>query len=596
MAAMDKELRTDSSSKSFNTPFIIGVTGHRELDPQGILHLREAVTNFVRLIKEHLPDTEVQIKVGMAEGADLLVAQTALELGVRVNAVFPMPLDDYEADFDAESFALLKTLLKHPDVHTDELLSYARTLDIAAAAGPPAHRDSLYANLMETLIRRSSVLLALWDGKTSARTGGTADTVLRYLGLRTETNKHDTPIEFVDDQAHHVLPGPLVYWIPTARTGDPAPTQQPAFLSGLGDNGLQRHLTLPTNLALELAELNEYNRVFEKLASSDALHEPHGLMAAVPAELPVRDPATLEQIDTQYCKADALAVYYQKRSDRLFKFFTITTFAMAAAYLSYERLTESRLLLYAYLLILLSGIGLYVVLHSRRWFAKHLTYRVLAETMRAKFFLTVSGANHLVDAQEVLSLSGIDRFHGFGWINYVLRGVEPVDRSLSGGREPGQQEVSWVVSAWIQDQQSYFDRKVASLERNRRRIGRFKNVLIVVILLVMLVLIVFGEILHHTQFALGVSFKNLLTFSMGITVVLFGVWEMHYNKMATRELLWQYRNQLTHFSRASTQLSLTTASGRRKQIIAELGKDSLMESCLWTIHRYHREHEPPATT
>jgi hypothetical protein len=24
-----------------------------------------------------------------------------------------------------------------------------------------------------------------------------------------------------------------------------------------------------------------------------------------------------------------------------------------------------------------------------------------------------------------------------------------------------------------------------------------------------------------------------------------------------------------------------------------LGRDSLMESYLWTIHRYHREHEPP---
>jgi len=449
---------------------------------------------------------------------------------------------------------------------------------------------------METLIRRSSIILALWDGQTSPLPGGTADTVLRYLGLRNETNKHDTPIVFVDETANHDAPGPLVFWIPTARNGEPAPTQKPAFLSGLGDNGLQRHSSIPANLALQLAELNEYNHEYARLAGREALHTPHGLMAALPSDLPVRDPVTLEQIDTQYCKADALAVYYQKRSDRLFKFFTLTTFAMAAAYLSYERLSESRLLLYAYLLILVSGLGLYVVLHSRRWFAKHLTYRVLAETMRAKFFLTVSGANHLVDAQEVLSLSGIDRFHGFGWINYVVRGVEPVDRSLGARGEPGRQEVSWVESAWIQDQQSYFDRKVTSLERNRRRIGKFKNVLIVVILVVMLVLIVFGEILHHTQFALGVSFKNLLTFSMGITVVMFGVWEMHYNKMATRELLWQYRNQLTHFSRASIQLSLTTASARRKQIIAELGKDSLMESCLWTIHRYHREHEPPATT
>jgi len=32
---------------------------------------------------------------------------------------------------------------------------------------------------------------------------------------------------------------------------------------------------------------------------------------------------------------------------------------------------------------------------------------------------------------------------------------------------------------------------------------------------------------------------------------------------------------------------------RRNEVLAGLGKDSLMESYLWTTHRYHREHEPP---
>ena len=64
--------------------------------------------------------------------------------------------------------------------------------------------------------------------------------------------------------------------------------------------------------------------------------------------------------------------------------------------------------------------------------------------------------------------------------------------------------------------------------------------------------------------------------------------------MATRELLWQYRNQLNHFSHARAQLSRITEQSRRNTVLAELGRDSLMESYLWTIHRYHREHEPPA--
>jgi len=81
---------------------------------------------------------------------------------------------------------------------------------------------------------------------------------------------------------------------------------------------------------------------------------------------------------------------------------------------------------------------------------------------------------------------------------------------------------------------------------------------------------------------------------MGLLAVLLGVWELHQNKMATRELLWQYRNQLSHFSRARAQLARVTTRRRRNDVLAELGKDSLMESYLWAIHRYHREHEPPA--
>jgi len=91
----------------------------------------------------------------------------------------------------------------------------------------------------------------------------------------------------------------------------------------------------------------------------------------------------------------------------------------------------------------------------------------------------------------------------------------------------------------------------------------------------------------------GTSVENGLTFLMGLMAVTLASWELHQNKMASRELLWQYRNQLKHFSRARTQLARTLDAGRRLEILAALGKDSLMESYLWTIHRFHREHEPP---
>jgi len=108
------------------------------------------------------------------------------------------------------------------------------------------------------------------------------------------------------------------------------------------------------------------------------------------------------------------------------------------------------------------------------------------------------------------------------------------------------------------------------------------------------VLFVSGASLHHIDMGLGVPVHTMLTFWMGALAVLLGVWELHQDKMATRELLWQYRNQLRHFARARALLARTKTPRRRQAVLAELGKDSLMESYLWAIHRYHREHEPPA--
>lgn len=574
---------------------MVGVSGHRDLHPDDITRLREAVTDFVHQLKAHLPNTELRLIVGMAEGADLLVAQEALDLGVPVEAVLPMPLDHYAADFDAETLACLTELLRHPQVRCVEL-----SADAAAGApvGPHsrAQRDAMYANLTDTLIRRSSLLLALWDGQPSPLPGGTADTVLRYLGVRTQENRDAQRIEFVEATEEPEIDAHLVYWTPAARSGavSAAGERPPCFLAGAGDNVLQVLRAMPSRLKLQLAELNSYNLEYQRLTGAGRLRTPESLLATVPARaaLPVR--SMLEDIDVQYGKADSLAVYYQRRSDRLFDLFAVMAFAMGLAYLMYEKLTDSRVLLIAYLATLLTSLGVYYVLQGKRWFGKHLTYRALAETLRARFYLRLAGADEQVDAGEVLALSGIERFRGFGWIGFVLKSIEAADVRAGTAREADCRETRSVEQAWIESQHRYFTMKVARLEKSSRRVRRLRQCLFIAILGVIFLLFVFGDALHRVDMGLGVPVKNMLTFAMGLGAVLLGVWELHQDKMATRELLWQYRNQLSHFSRARAQLLRINTPRRRNELLVELGRDSLMESYLWAIHRYHREHEPPS--
>lgn len=574
---------------------MVGVSGHRDLDPGDSARLREAVTDFVQQLRSHLPDTELRLIVGMAQGADLLVAETALGLGVPVEAVLPMPLEQYAADFDEGTLGCLRELLRNPQVRCVELS--ART---AAAAGPGPHsreqRDAMYANLTDTLVRRSSLLLALWDGRGSQLPGGTADTVLRYLGVRKDENRATDSVEFIEAdkeaESDSQIATRLVYWTPAARSGDAGKAQRtPCYLVGAGDHVLQILGAMPARLERQLAELNAYNLEYRRLADAGQLSAPESLIATLPAGVTLPPHALLEDIDLQYGKADALAIHYQRRSDRLFDLFAFMAFAMGVAYLIYEKLTESRVLLMAYLLTLLTSLGVYYVLQGKRWFGKHLTYRALAETLRARFYLRLAGADQRMDAGEVLALSGIERFRGFGWIGFVLKGIEAADSRIDPERSL---ETASVEQAWIEGQFRYFTRKVAQLEKASRRVKHMRHFLFVAILIVISLLFAFGEPLHRIDAGLGIPVKNILTFSMGFMAVLLGVWELHRDKMATRELLWQYRNQLSHFARARIQLARMATARRRNDVLVELGKDSLMESYLWAIHRYHREHEPPA--
>ena len=577
-----------------NSPFVVGVSGHRDLHPDDVEQLRRVLAEFLQQLRGHLPDSELRVMAGMATGADLLVVQTALELGIGVDAMLPMGLEQYAADFDPDSFAVLERLLAHPQVRCLELPLSARAEEGARANGVSG-RDACYAVLTQTLTRGCSLLIALWDGESSLLPAGTADTVLRYLGVRTDRNRDDTQLQFIEASADHELPARLVYWIPVARAKAGAATEDvaPCFLAGLSDNALLRLPTMPHRLQVHLRSLNTYNREYQRLSTRwHGRAPPDSLMSGVPAMMvgSAHDRLALQQIDAQYGKADALALHFQKRSDQLFAFFNLVAFAMGLAYLSYEKFFSTRLLLLGYLLILLSSAGLYYLLHERHWFAKHLMCRALAETLRVKFYLRLASGEQLVDAEEVLSLSGVNRFHGFGWIGHVLVSLEwPAARADDG---QAARRADGVNLAWIETQRQYFVRKVAQLHRSGIRTKWLKRALFATIVVVILVLLLLGESAAHMH-VLGISLENALTFVMGLVAVVLASWELHQNKMATRELLWQYRNQLKHFSRARTQLARTFAASRRLEILAELGKDSLMESYLWTIHRFHREHEPP---
>lgn len=555
------------------SPLILGLLGHRELDPARVPRLRDAVTGFLAELLQHLPDTELRVIVGVTRGSDLLFVHGALERGLPVEIVLPETLEAGNSMFDAEERAALHGLLEHPSVCCTVLsppLLVNSTGDVDRNGAP-------YAILTEALVRRSSILLTLWHGHSPAH-GGVADSALRHVGVRAEDDAADVSLVMLGLADDVDATDSIVDWTPAAPTGTAAARTRAVS-------------RMPSQLIRQLVDLNTYNRDYRRLCALYPGRTADSLLARVPEALPLEDRPALAAVDAEFGKADALALFYQKRSDRLFGLFASMAFTMGLAYLTYEKLAHRSALLVSYLVVLICSLSLYYALRGQRWYAKHLTYRALAETLRVTFYLRLVGIDHRLDAARVLALSGINRFHGFSLITHVLAALAIPDANAADRRVPNLERSRCMEREWIEGQHRYFVAKVGQLRRKGRRVKMLKNALFATIVFVIIAMILSDNMMEVYKVD-GVSLKNVVTFAEGFLALLLGAWQLHDNHKASRELLLQYRNQGGHFARARERLTGLTDLAQRCHALIELGRDSLMESYMWTIHRYHREHEP----
>ena len=74
----------------FAVPLIVSVTGHRDLVAEEIPAIRERVSTFLTDLCSEYPDRGVSVMSALAEGADQLVAEEAVRLGIPL--IVPLPM------------------------------------------------------------------------------------------------------------------------------------------------------------------------------------------------------------------------------------------------------------------------------------------------------------------------------------------------------------------------------------------------------------------------------------------------------------------------------------------------------------------------
>ena len=558
-------------------PLVVAVTGHRDLIESELPSIRERVSAFMVDLERRYPDLPVVVMSGLAAGADSLVAEEALALGLKVIAALPMPRNLYAQDFamgpERERFNAL-CARAHEIIELP--FTPGNTADLAREHGH--NRDRQYAQLGVFLSAHCHVLLALWDGRNSGELGGTAAVVNFHQNdmmpgytSRAAANQR----MLADDESD------LVYHIVCSRDrpdGAPQDGLAPLETAWLTtDEYAPRTADLPLRHRLIFERTSDFNRDARRHAVSID-EQKYPLCSDVDA---ARLNPELRRINAGFCIADWLAIHYQKRTLLALRITHVLAFFMGSMFILYSDLETLDYFLYGLLGFVLLTLAILVAAGRGAWHRKYLDYRALAEGLRVQFFWAAAGVtsgnvtkfahDNFLQKQDV----------ELGWIRNVMR-VTGLRCDIAPSNDP--EGIAFARREWIGDdgggQLGYYRRKSVERLGRHRLTSKLEVTSMGVGAVSIAMLLMFGAVMPD-------ALRNALILALGIVLLLAGVRQAYAHRTAESELMKQYEFMYRVFRSARRRLELAQDDADRRRILLLLGDAALDEHAEWII--MHRE-------
>lgn len=156
-------------------PLYIGITGHRTLGDVDAKRVMRTIENELDFLKEHYPCTPLILVSALAEGADRIAVEAAIQKGIPYCVVLPTSADIYQKDFTTAS-------------SRSEFVAYLQQATVVinasqAHGGDPSLsiRPDIYVHAGDEICKMCQVLIAVWDGLPAKGAGGTAWVVEQFL-------------------------------------------------------------------------------------------------------------------------------------------------------------------------------------------------------------------------------------------------------------------------------------------------------------------------------------------------------------------------------------------------------------------------------
>lgn len=440
-------------------PVCVGVTGHRHLDQTQLGALRARVRSTLKELQSGLPHTPLVLLNALAEGADQLVAEVAIELGIALIVPLPMEPLRYATTFEeAEAAERMATLLESSSASC--VLGKAEDSDAAC-----------FIKLETYLAQHAHLLVALWDGKAERGEGGTASVV--ETARTSEVQMHGEGADWARQEEIQRTPSIPVLWLRALREG------QQAFAGG------QDELVVlpPRDL---LADDSASAEKPSKMSLADVLtiylkggDDLNAVLEAAPKESAVNDPWS-----QRFQLADAKAIALQAKTRRLY---AIRLAMVVGGFLGLEMSVGpfSGIAWASFASLLLMAVGTFgLAKWNKSLDRRYLEFRTLAEHLRISQFLRSQTSHRSRSGSSTQHLRLVAQ--AGDWLCHTLGAWEMLDSFEENS--PPMPQTQDVLRDWVDDQAAYFRKAIVREKKGEKAYTKCANGLLLLGLLISAIL------------------------------------------------------------------------------------------------------------
>jgi hypothetical protein len=574
---MSTDVTKNSAARSdYALPLVIAVTGHRDLVQREMPDIRRRVELLLHDLREQYPDRKLSVMSSLADGADRLVAEVALDLGIDLTVPLPMASDLYMQDFGSpDSRAQFESLCNRATDLFELPLARGCTSEQIAVPGP--ERNKQYAQVGVFLCAHCHILLALWDGKLTSKLGGTGQVVKFHHddimpGYTSETLA--TQQMLVDDESD------LVYHIVCSRDrpdGEPHEDLRPLQCAWFTkERKKPRDDEIPKQHQTIFKRSSEFSRDSMKYADRIEAEKYSLLDEREVASLP----RGIDEINRLFCIADWLATHYQQKALFTLRITHVLAFLMGLMFILYSDIETHPHYMFAFLLFFAIAAGLQFVAKRDGWHRRYLDYRALAEGLRVQFYWAAAGVTSENESKFTHDNFLQTQDPELGWIRNVMR-VAGTRCDAMPNTDPVGLEYS--LRYWIGDadegQLGYYRKKVRERVRKNRYTERLGFLSLFTSVVVVVLLVIAGS-------GMPDHLRDPMMVAMGTMLLLYGVRQGYAYSTAEKELIKQYIFMLRIFDNARRRLDNAGDIAEQRQVLLALGGSALDEHAEWILmHR-----------